>query len=52
MSKYSMRQKVFSKYMDKGLPCYYVYGYFKIIVNVLKSINTLVTHCVTSAFHL
>jgi len=36
MSKHSMGGKVFSKYMDKGLPCYYVYGYYKKIVNVLK----------------
>jgi hypothetical protein len=45
MSRHSKGGKVFSKYMDKGLPCYYVYGYCKIVVNVdffLKySIHTL-----------
>jgi len=38
MSKYNKGKKVFSKYMDKGLPCLYVHGYCK-IVNVSKNIN-------------
>jgi hypothetical protein len=36
--------------MDKGLRGFYVYGYWKIIVNVSKNINTLLT-CVSNAFH-
>jgi hypothetical protein len=36
------------KYMDKGLPHFYVYGYYKMIVNVSKDINTLFRHCVTN----
>jgi len=43
------RVKFFSsKYMDKGLPHFYVYGYCKMIVNISKNINTLLTHCMTN----
>ncbi len=31
----------FSKYKDKRLPHFYVYGYCKIIINVSKKLNTL-----------
>jgi hypothetical protein len=52
MSRHSKGGNFFSKYMDKGLLCYYVYGYCKIIVNVSKKINTLLACCVASAFHI
>jgi hypothetical protein len=48
MSRHSKGGKVFSKYMDKGLPCYYVYGYCKMLMYQ----NTLLACCVASAFHL
>ncbi len=40
----------FSKSMEKRLPCFYVYGYYKIIVNVSKNSNTLFTHLWTLHF--
>jgi len=36
MFKHNKGDKVVKKYIDKGLPRYYVYGYCKIIVNVSK----------------
>jgi hypothetical protein len=39
MFKHSKGGNVFSKYMDKKLPCFYAYGYYKIIVNVSKNSN-------------
>jgi hypothetical protein len=50
MSKHSKGGNVLTKYMDKGLPSFYVYGYWKVIANVSKNINTLLT-CVSNAFH-
>jgi hypothetical protein len=53
MSKHKHGWEFFSKYMDKGLLCYYVYDYCKIIVNVyFKKKIPLLTRCVTNAFHL
>jgi hypothetical protein len=46
MFKHSKGGKVFSKPMDKGLPCYYIYGYFKIVVNVSKKILIHYSHIV------
>ncbi len=46
MSKHKRGWEFFSKYMDKGLPRYYVYDYCKIIVNVfLKKKYTTHTMC-------
>jgi hypothetical protein len=51
MSTYNKGKKVFSKYIDKGLPCLYVHGYCK-IVNVLKIlIYTNHKLCDWSALH-
>ncbi len=48
MHKHSKGECFSSKYMDKGLPHFYVYNYCKMIVNVSKDINALLTHCVTN----
>jgi hypothetical protein len=41
----------FSKYMDKNLLSFYVYGDHKMVTNVSKIINTLFTCCVINALH-
>jgi hypothetical protein len=46
MFKHNKGIKFFSKYMDKKLSFFYVYKYYKMIVNVSKNIITLLTHCV------
>jgi hypothetical protein len=44
MLKHYKGRKRFLKYMDKKLPHFYVYGYYKIIVHVSKNNNTLLAH--------
>jgi hypothetical protein len=44
MPKHSRGGNVSSKLMDKRLPCFYVYGYCKIVVNVSKNNNTIFTN--------
>ncbi len=44
MSKHNKGGEFFQKYMGKKLPCFYVYGYHKIVVKVSKNNNTLFTH--------
>jgi hypothetical protein len=53
MCKHSKGGNVFSKYTNKRLPRFYVYGYYKIIINVSKNSNTLFTHLWTihSIYH-
>jgi hypothetical protein len=41
MSKHNKGVILFSNYMDKGLWHFYVYGYYKIIINIWKNNNTL-----------
>jgi len=44
---------IFSKSMDKSLPCFYTYSYCKIVVNLSKNSSTLFTHLWTlhSIYH-
>jgi hypothetical protein len=44
MPKHSRGGNVFSKLMDKRLPCFYAYGYCKTIVNVSNNNNTIFTN--------
>jgi hypothetical protein len=43
MFKHSKGEFYFSKYMDKKLLCFHVYGYYKVIINVLENTNKIFT---------
>ncbi len=40
MPTHSKGENVFSNYTNKRLSCFHVYGYYKVIANVLKNTNT------------
>jgi len=45
MPKHSKGENVFSKYMGKKLLCFQVYGYYKIIIILLKNTQKIFTLC-------
>jgi hypothetical protein len=49
MLKHSKGENVFSKYMNRKLLCFHVYGYYKGIIKVLKNTNKIFTLCEQSA---